>query len=282
LNRARSPRVSSFRLSAKAMSSRSNRIQTVQQRLVGELQELVGGDEAGQPLSGGRLGERDPRGHAGGKPGQGVDVQGGLERLGAHEPARVLPGGPDDRAQHDQPARQQAGVVQGRPHLPGRLALDLVLDQGLADQGQGEQLPEADELGLARRRVGDQVEERRRATGVLGRHQHDLLVQELAAAVQERRVDGALARPLGAEDDVDVAGEHLAPLVGLDEVRGELVALLLGDSTSDGQVLEQVALAHRVPLRREQWCKAYRSTAEPSRHADRPTGSGAAGGPGVQ
>jgi hypothetical protein len=106
----------------------------VQQRLVGELQELVGRDEAGQPLSGGRLSERDPRAHAGGKPGQGVDVQGGLERLGVHEPARVLPGGSDDRAQHDQPARQQAGVVQGRPHLSGRLALDLVLDQGLAEQ----------------------------------------------------------------------------------------------------------------------------------------------------
>jgi 2-polyprenyl-3-methyl-5-hydroxy-6-metoxy-1,4-benzoquinol methylase len=250
----------------------------VQQRLVGELQELIGGDEAGQPLSGRRLGERDPRAQPRGKPRQGVDVQGGLEGLRVHEPARVLPGGSNDRPQHDPPTGQEAGIMQGRPHLPGRLALDLVLDEGLADQGQGEQLPDADELGLARGRVGDQVAERRRAARVLGRHQHDPLVQQLVAAVQERCVDGALARPLGAEDDVDVAGEHLAPLVGLDEVRGELVALLLGDSTADGQLLEQVALAHRVPLCRERWCKTYRSTAEPSRHADRPTRSGAAGG----
>jgi hypothetical protein len=71
--------------------------------------------------------------------------------------------------------------------------------------------------------------------------------------VEERRVDGALARSLRSEDDVDLASEHLAPLVGLDEVRGELVALLLGDPTPDGQVLEHVALAHRVPLRRERW-----------------------------
>jgi hypothetical protein len=65
--------------------------------------------------------------------------------------------------------------------------------------------------------------------------------------VEERRVDGALARSLRSEDDVDLASEHLAPLVGLDEVRGELVALLLGDPTPDGQVLEHVALAYRFP-----------------------------------
>jgi hypothetical protein len=77
-------------------------------------------------------------------------------------------------------------------------------------------------------------------------------VKELTLARDQHRVDGAPATALRSEDHVDVSAPHPTRLLGLDEVRCEIVPLFFGYSLTEGhvthdRVLRRCGSASRPP-----------------------------------